>query len=104
MPTLPPLFEHHADATLERVRATYAQRGKEYADTWRDAQFLAMQATAKQLGLKLDTDQCRKLAAAAFVDMKYSRLSGGYKDDSVVDGIAYQALWCELMGDKPVAA
>ena len=92
-----PKFEYHADATLDRVRATYAQRGTEYADTWRDAKFLAMQATAQKLGLKLSNDQCRVLCAAGLVDVKYHRLSGGYKDDSVIDGIAYQAMWCNEM-------
>lgn len=92
-----PLFDSNADATLTRVKAVFTQRGNEYADTWRNAQWLAMLAAAKELGLVLTTDQCRVLAAAALVDVKYARLEGGFKDDTGVDMIAYLANWLEEM-------
>lgn len=94
-----PLFEERADRTLDKVRAVYAQRGGEYADTWRTCRFLAMKATAKKLGLVIPDEYCRALAAAAFYDMKYERLSGGYKDDSVIDAIAYGSFWIDEMVD-----
>lgn len=94
-----PLFEERADRTLDKVRAVYAQRGNEYADTWRTCRFLAMKATAKKLGLAIPDDQMRVLATAAFYDMKYERLSGGYKDDSVIDAIAYGSFWVDEMDE-----
>lgn len=94
-----PLFEERADRTLDKVRAVYAQRGGEYADTWRTCRFLAMKATAKKLGLVIHDDFFRALATAAFYDMKYERLSGGYKDDSVIDAIAYGSFWIDEMVD-----
>lgn len=92
-----PAFEQNADASLARAKAIYAQRGSEYADTWGHCQFLAMKAVAKQLGIKIDEKYFRALATAAFVDMKYQRLEGGYKDDSVMDGMAYAAFLAEEM-------
>ena len=86
-----PKFESNADATLDRVRATYSQRGSEYADTWGTCRFLKMKAVAKELGSKIDERHYRALATAAFCDMKDERMSGGWKDDSMVDGIAYDA-------------
>lgn len=94
-----PLFEERADRTLDKVRAVYAQRGGEYADTWRTCRFIAMKATAKKLGLVIHDDFFRALATAAFYDMKYERLSGGYKDDSVIDAIAYGSFWIDEMVD-----
>lgn len=91
------LFELNATRTINRVAQTFQQRGNEYADTWRHGQWLAMKATAERIGLNLDQDECRMLAAAALVDVKYARLMGGYKDDTVIDGIAYAANWAEEM-------
>lgn len=92
-----PIFETFADATLNRVRGTYATRGTEYGDTWRNAQWLALKATRDQLGLNIPDSALRAVAAAVLVDVKYQRLEGGFKDDSIVDGIAYSALWAEEM-------
>lgn len=92
-----PIFETYADTTLNRVRGTYATRGTEYGDTWRNAQWLALKATRDELGLSIPDSALRAVAAAVMVDVKYQRLEGGFKDDSVVDGIAYNALWAEEM-------
>lgn len=92
-----PIFETFADATLNRVRGTYATRGTEYGDTWRNAQWLALRATRDKLGLNIPDSMLRAVAAAVLYDVKYQRLEGGFKDDSVVDGIAYGALWAEEM-------
>lgn len=94
-----PLFEERADRTLDKVRAVYAQRGGEYADTWRTCRFLAMKAVSMKLNLEIRDEYLRALATAAFVDMKYERLSGGFKDDSIIDGIAYGAFLVDEMDE-----
>lgn len=103
-----PLFEQHADKTIERCRQTYAGRGTEYGDTWRDCKFLKMEAVAKHLGLQIDPKFFRALATAAFCDMKYWRFLGSYKDDNLIDGINYDAFLAEevraLDGESYVAA
>src|SRR3954465_11805469 len=89
-----PLFEALADPSLDKVRATYAQRGGEYADTLGNLNTLAMQATMKVLGIPAPSkDGLLALMLAAMVDVKYTRMLGGYKEDSVIDGIAYSAAW-----------
>jgi hypothetical protein len=92
-----PMFEKRANATLARVTATFGQRGTEYGDTWANCQWLAMKATAQELGITVPPEFLRALAVAALVDLKYQRLEGGYKDDSVVDAGAYGAFWAEEM-------
>jgi hypothetical protein len=86
-----PLFDTNAAKTISTVSATFSQRGGEYGDTWRDCQWLNMKAVAFIAGLKIDTAQCRLLAAAALSDVKYQRMQGGYKADTVIDRIAYDA-------------
>lgn len=97
VPIIGPLFDLNASETLQRVEKIFCQRGAEYGDSWRHAQWLAIKATAKTMGVTLDTEQARKIAAAALVDVKYQRLEGGYKEDTVDDGIAYNANWAALM-------
>lgn len=97
-----PIFETFADTTLIRVRNTYSTRGTEYGDTWKNAQWLALKATRDKLGLTIPDSTLRAVAAAVLVDVKYQRLEGGFKDDSVVDGIAYNALWAEEMQQQEV--
>jgi hypothetical protein len=92
-----PTFERLAGATLARVADTFGQRGTEYGDTMRDCQWLAMKAVAARLGYKIQPEHFRALCIAGFVDMKYQRLQGGYKEDSVVDGIAYAGFLAEDM-------
>jgi hypothetical protein len=92
-----PLFETNANASIARVTATFGQRGTEYGDTWRNSQWLCAKAVARELGIALTTDQARKIAAGVLVDVKYQRLEGGYKDDSVIDGIAYASNLAEEM-------
>jgi hypothetical protein len=92
-----PMFELRADATFERARDTYAGRGTEYGDTWRECQFIKMKAVARALGIDIKPEHLRAIATAAFCDMKYWRLIGGYLDDSIVDGINYDAFLAEEM-------
>jgi len=87
-----PLFDSYALATLGEVESTFTQRGTEYGDTWRNAQFLNMRAVAKALGASIPEDALRAIACAAFCDMKYQRMEGGYKKDNIIDGIAYYAV------------
>lgn len=92
-----PIFETFANATIDRVKGTYEQRGTEYGDTWAHCQWLALKATCRKLGLEIPESKLRAVAAAVLFDVKYQRLEGGYKDDSVVDGMAYGGLWAEEM-------
>jgi hypothetical protein len=92
-----PIFESHTLTSLDRAKEIFAGRGTEYGDTWRDCQFLKMKAVAKSLGIEIDDSHYRALATAAFSDMKYWRLLGGYKDDSIIDGINYDAFLAEEM-------
>jgi hypothetical protein len=92
-----PIFETHALATLDRAKSIFAGRGTEYGDTWRECRFLKMAAVARELGLAIPAHYLRALATAAFADMKYWRFLGGFKDDSLVDGINYDAFLAEEM-------
>lgn len=93
-----PLFAARADATLDRVRDTYAGRGLQYGDTWRDCQWLMLRAVVRRAGMgNLCAAECRRIAAAVLCDVKYQRMMGGFNDDHLIDGIAYQALLAEEM-------
>lgn len=96
-PSTQPKFESNALATLQRVQDTFTRRGDEYGDTWRNCQFIVMKAVARKLGCQIKPEHFRALATAAFADMKYQRLEGGYKDDSLIDGIAYSAYLAQEM-------
>lgn len=91
-------FERTADQTLDDVRAVYAQRGAEYADSWALDRMVSTltEATLARFGVKLETEQVRLVLLAALVDIKDSRLGGPWKKDSIVDGIAYRAAYCQL--------
>ena len=94
---LQPLFEKRALASIKRVTATFGQRGNEYGDTMRDCQWLALRAAAKELGIDIPIEKARAIAIAGMVDIKYQRLQGGYKDDSIIDGIAYASFFADEM-------
>ena len=96
-PKIHGLFGQNAIPVLDECLTVLKQRGSEYSDTWLLCQWFTMKAVAKSLGLELTQDQARKLTAAAFVDMKYYRLAGGYKEDSLVDLINYAA---NLIGEQ----
>jgi hypothetical protein len=101
-----PTFERTADATIDDVRTIYASRGQEYADSWADENLVTtfLDATLRALyieGLsdlrKLTVQEKRLILLACLVDVKDSRMGGGFKPDSVIDGIAYRASWCAHM-------
>ena len=85
------LFDSNALETLKKVEAIFTQRGNEYGDTWRNCTFTTLKAVAKELGATIPDHALRAVATAAFVDMKYQRMEGGYKSDNIHDGIAYMA-------------
>lgn len=99
-PTTDQLFQSLADKTLDRVRDTYNKRGKEYGDSLRHCQWLTMMAVAKEYGVEIPEKARRALALAVMVDIKYQRNEGGFKDDSVIDGIAFASALAEEMRNK----
>lgn len=95
-------FERCADATLDEVRATYAQRGQEYADSWaldRIVTTLTANVLREIMGVEATPEEMRLLQAAVLCDVKDARLCGPYKRDSIVDGVAYRALFAQLRAD-----
>lgn len=92
-----PKFEANALPALQRVQATFTQRGTEYGDTWGNCQFIVMKAVSSALGYDIKPEHYRALCSAGFVDMKYQRSEGGFKADSLVDGIAYMGFLEEEM-------
>jgi len=86
-------FSRQAGPVLEECRAIFAERGGQYGDTWEECRWVKVRAAARLLGLPdITVAQCRVLAASALVDVKYIRETGGWKDDSALDGINYEAL------------
>ena len=92
-----PLFEERVNATLDRCTDIFTNRGAEYGDTWAEARFLVLQSVLNKMEYKIDSIHFKAIAAAVLVDIKYWRNLGGYKDDSMIDGINYQALLAEEM-------
>lgn len=86
-----PRFSVNAVPVLAEAAEVLDGRGAEYGDTWANNRWLALLAVARRLGIELTLGQARKLGAAALVDVKYSRLEGGYKEDSLLDGVNYAA-------------
>jgi hypothetical protein len=87
-----PLFQSNAVSVLNDVRETFESRGVEYGDTWRNCRWLALLVALREVfGFCLPNDESlRTIAAAVFLDVKYSRLEGeAYKEDTLIDLIAY---------------
>lgn len=74
------------------------ERGSQYADTWgKDACWHITKAVAKQfLDKELTPEQCEMLALAVFVDQKYSRSAGSYRQDTIVDLISYLSALADI--------
>ncbi len=92
-----PLFESNACASIKRVIDTFTQRGAEYGDTWRNSQHLMLRAVFKRFGVVVPDSILNAIACAVLVDVKVQRTEGGYKDDSLIDLIAYAAFLAEEM-------
>lgn len=84
-------FIEKASTTIKEVVKTMAERGEQYSDTWGEdgcwhlTKSILHKFTEKQL---TDTE-CKAIALACFVDQKYSRFAGGYKEDTAIDLIPY---------------
>lgn len=94
-----PTFERTADATLEQVRAIYAQRGAEYADSWSLENLVTtyLDSTLAMIGLTgVPAEVKRLLQLACLVDVKDSRMGGPFKADTVIDSLAYRASYLTL--------
>lgn len=96
-------FERCADKTLlEEVRPTYAERGAQYADTW-DPKNTSLHFTREAFAALRDIypesigpKEIQLLHLAALVDVKISRMTGGFRSDTVIDLIAYLAAYKTL--------
>lgn len=88
------LFGQSADIGLNDIRATYAQRGAQYGDSWRECQWLTLRAVLKKMCETKGAIANRWLVAlglAALIDQKYQRRMGGFNIDHLIDGAAYEA-------------
>ncbi len=85
------LFEEAALPRLESAISVMKERGSQYADTLRICPFTWSINVAKELGVTLLPEVARAIAMAAMVDLKYSRMAGGYKLDNIEDAINYAA-------------
>jgi hypothetical protein len=94
-------FERNAEASLSKVHAIFTERGGQYADTWEQAHWVKTIAVAQSMGISMTNSEARKIVAAALCDVKYWRNLGGYKEDNLLDGIAYDAnLMAEMAVDE----
>lgn len=94
------VFPNAADLAVGKVRSTYNQREGEYNDTWalknRGAVF--MKSVLRDCFGIVDPDPqaVRLLQCAALIDIKDSRMLGPWKEDTVIDGIAYRLVFTTL--------
>lgn len=97
----PAVFNHGADTALASVRETYDARGQEYGDTWalENQCFDFIAATLRAFGMTLTPTQMRLLKLASLIDTKDDRMLGPWKADSVIDGIAYRAVYATLRNE-----
>lgn len=86
-------FIEAAATTLISVGDTLQERGSQYADTWGEqgCWHLTRAIIQKELGATVSDETCRNIALASFIDQKYSRYAGGFKQDTTIDLIGYLA-------------
>ena len=92
-------FDTAVDEILTESLDITKQRGDEYGDTWADDNLMTTftQRTLRDFGMWDPTpEQCRLILLAALIDVKDSRMLGGYKEDSLVDGINYRAVYAAM--------
>lgn len=94
-----PTFERLADSTIQEVTATYAQRGAQYGDSWANSSWNTVNAVCGQLGVTIPPEFRRAIALAFLCDVKYNRHTGGFKRDTLIDSIAYQAALAQAIED-----
>lgn len=85
----PDRFAAQAAMGLKEVSPIMQARGAEYGDPWETSQWTTLRAVSQRYGLTVSPQMARLLAAAALVDIKHERNSGGFKEDNLVDGVAY---------------
>jgi hypothetical protein len=94
-------FINSATNTLKEVAKTMQERGSQYADTWgKDSCWhLTKAVLAEKLKLEesIADDVCVCIALAAFIDQKYSRFAGGYRQDTAVDLVGYISALADKM-------
>lgn len=92
------VFEEGITSILGESAAIAAQRGTEYADSWHLDNLVTTftENTLKSFNLDLSPEQLRLVIMAALIDTKESRMGGPYKEDTVVDGINYRAVFAHL--------
>lgn len=86
-------FISAATNTLKEVAKTMQERGSQYADTWgKDGCWHLTRAIIEKYKDQPVTDEvCKCIALATFIDQKYSRFAGGYKQDTAIDLVGYIA-------------
>jgi len=99
-----PVFEESAAATARKCSDIYTQRGGEYKDTWalehQTHTFLDAvldEAGSDYFPVKLPDDLKRLMKLADLIDVKEDRMLGGYKEDTLVDGVNYRLVFADLM-------
>jgi hypothetical protein len=92
------VFEDGINVILGEGVAIATQRGGEYADSWHlDNLVTTFTAnTLSSFGVSLSPRQLRLVLLAALIDVKDSRMVGPYKEDTVIDGINYRAVFAYL--------
>ena len=102
-PPPPPLFTTAANVVLAECKALYDQRNEEYSDSLADGNLVKIFSTAtlkhltkKNIDLTSDAGM-RVIQLASIIDVKLSRMQGGYKADTSRDSINYEAVWAYCM-------
>lgn len=86
-----PTFETYVEDTLNRATSICTQRGTEYKDSWANPSTKMLDAVCANLKVEIPEYAKRAIMLAVLVDVKYNRLDGGYKDDTILDSINYNA-------------
>lgn len=94
-----PVFEESAKRTAVKCEAIYGQRGGEYSDTWalENQQTVFVDTVLRMLNLSLSAEAKRLLKLGALIDVKDDRMLGGFKEDSLIDGVNYRLVFNDLM-------
>jgi hypothetical protein len=95
-------FSKMADAGIAEIKATYAERGEQYADTMQNTQWVTLISVAKAMGITITNDQAKAIAIAGLCDIKYWRSLGGFKRDNLIDGGAYNAYLLGELAEQKV--
>ena len=94
------LFVRNTKKTVKEVLAVITERAKQYGDSWSEVEYLTFKAIIKKITNNQvipSNDECRAMAAAIMCDIKYHRLKGGYKKDTIIDLISYESFLASQM-------